>query len=42
METSKTYWHLFTLTGSVEAYLLYREVFQKENIPVASTSESLE
>ncbi|BCV20579.1 YqzL family protein [Moorella sp. Hama-1] len=25
METSEAWWHLFALTGSIEAYLLYRD-----------------
>ncbi len=42
MEACKTYWYIFALTGSVEAYLLYREFFQLRVIQVASTRENLE
>jgi hypothetical protein len=42
METGKVFWQLFTLTGSVEAYLMYRGVIQEESIPLAPTSDSME
>ncbi|CEP68220.1 YqzL-like protein [Moorella glycerini] len=33
MKISEAWWHLFTLTGSIEAYLLYRGILE----PVASS-----
>ncbi|NLW08160.1 MAG: YqzL family protein [Clostridia bacterium] len=42
METRKDYWQIFALTGSIEAYLMYRGVIQEDRIPVAPTSESME
>ncbi|MDN5325717.1 MAG: hypothetical protein PWP41_413 [Moorella sp. (in: firmicutes)] len=36
MEISDAWWQLFTLTGSIEAYLLYRESLNAGGFPRAS------
>ncbi|WP_406677978.1 hypothetical protein [Moorella sp. ACPs] len=32
MQTKDAWWHLFTLTGSIEAYLLYRGILYPEKL----------
>ncbi|MDN5345243.1 MAG: YqzL-like protein [Clostridia bacterium] len=36
MEISEAWWHLFTLTGNIEAYLLYRGVYPGDSPAVAT------
>ncbi|AKX93356.1 hypothetical protein MTHERMOG20_17160 [Moorella thermoacetica] len=36
MEISEAWWQLFTLTGSIEAYLLYRDSLNAGGFPPVS------
>ncbi|MDK2820890.1 MAG: YqzL-like protein [Clostridia bacterium] len=37
---SEAYWQLFSLTGNIEAYLLYRDVLREENNLIASEGQN--
>ncbi|WP_258360259.1 hypothetical protein [Moorella sulfitireducens (nom. illeg.)] len=40
MTLNEVWWHLFTLTGSIEAYLLYRGLLEPvESLPAADGSK---
>jgi hypothetical protein len=40
MTLNEAWWHLFTLTGSIEAYLLYRGILEPvESSPPAARSK---